>query len=114
MNMSVEENKNVVPEIKKFNDDMLFISDVLKKNHAGVDVYTHVIEGTDTTKNGKYIWYRLVVYNKQNEEIGNYKGLKLTSKAGNPYYKFINKNLLNLKDTHETINSFLEKTNDSI
>jgi len=91
---------------------MLYISDLLKKNHSGTDVYTHVTETPDKTKSGKYIWYRLIVYNKQNTEIGNYKGLKLISKAGNTYYKFIDKNLLNLKDTHEeTINSLIERTN---
>ena len=44
--MPFEENSkifNCVPEQKKFNDDMLFMSDLLKKNHFGVDVFTHVI-----------------------------------------------------------------------
>ena len=99
---------------------MLYMSDLLKKNHSGTDVYTHVIETSDKTKSGKYIWYRLIVYNKQNTEIGNYKGLKLISKAGNTYYKFIDKNLLTLRDikksldllTHvETINDLIEQEN---
>ena len=55
---------SIIPEQKKFNDDMLFMSDLLKKNHSGTDVYTHIIETPDKTKSGKYIWYRLIVYNK--------------------------------------------------
>ena len=49
--MSVEENK-IVSEQKKYNDDMLYVSDVVKKNHAGTDVYTHVVETPDKTKSG--------------------------------------------------------------
>ena len=81
---------------EKHQDEMVFISDILKKNFKGQNVYSHIYQTGGKTRNGKYDWYRMVVFDSNNNEIGSFKGIKMNSnKTGNDYYKFINNNLLN-------------------
>ena len=100
-------------EVEKKDFNMYFISDILLLNHKGVIVYSHCMQTGELTRNGDKEWYRLIVYDKNNIQIGMYKGFKMISKKnGNHYYKFINKNLLNSKDVkdNEKLNSLIEHT----
>ena len=89
------------------NKQMYFIIDILKMNHAGIDIYAHIFSTGDKTKNGKYNWYRLIVYDYNNNEIGIYKGIQmLSNRTGNHYYKFINENDINkFEQNSKAVNS---------
>ena len=89
-------------KIPEKNKQMFFISDILKKNHSGIDVYAHVFPTGDKTRNNKYYWYRLIVYDHHNNELGIYRGIQmLSNRTKNYYYKFIDNNLVNKNVANE-------------
>ena len=88
------EKNSVWPSSK--SQQMFFISDILKMNHSGIDIYAHVFPTGDKTRNNKYNWHRLIVYDQDNNELGIYRGIQmLSNRTKNYYYKFINQNIVN-------------------